>query len=81
MKTILSFFASTALLVGVMCYSSGRPPGVLMLFASGYAAALLVWTLRQYERRFDPLPLGRPVRLPVGGASKRRAEPPRRLAA
>jgi hypothetical protein len=81
MKSILLSCISTALLVSVVSFSSGRPPGVAFIFTSASATALVVWTLRQYERRFDPLPLGKPIRLPIDGAANGRPRQKRRLAA
>ena len=81
MKTIFFSVIATALLASVGCFSSGRPLGVAILFSSACAGALVVWTFRQYGRRFDPLPLGKPICLPIKGTTNGKMQPPRRMAA
>ena len=81
MKTFLQFiFALIALLAGAFLMTDQIPDAVLV-FASAISASLAAWTLRQYERTYNPLTRVSPWRLRLVDARREPPAPPLRLAA
>ncbi len=76
--TLLSLLAATAL--GLVAFASGAL-GAADLLASGFAIAMVAWTIVQYGRPARPLELARPIRFPAPRVVRHAAVQVGRLAA
>ena len=81
MKTsILFLFLFAGLMTGAYL-TTNQTPGAALVLASAFAAGLMLWTFRQYDRQFHALILPRPLRLPLRTTRQDPPAPPQRLAA
>ncbi len=80
MKTAL-ISVLTATLLGFASLASGRPFDAADFTAILFTTGLVGWTVNQYSRALRPLPVARPIRLPVPIRGRASVPAVRRLAA
>ncbi len=65
MKTFIQLLVATIIVFAGGILAGNRSFTLAGLVAGLFSVALLVWTLRQYERPFPPLAKARPLHVPV----------------